>query len=112
MKIQFNGFFIMRINIDCRKIDSASATAVLKAVSNEKRLQILCNLLDRELCVNELEKEIGLSQSALSQHLAKLRASNLVVTRRDAQTIYYTAQNSTVREIIICLQKIFPRKNQ
>ena len=97
----------MNTEINCNKIDPARAAVLLKALSNEKRLQILCNLLKGELCVNALEKIVGLSQSALSQHLAKLRASKLVTTRRDAQTIYYKVGERSVAELMVCLEKIF-----
>ncbi len=99
----------MSTEIDCNKIDPAKAAILLKALSNEKRLQILCNLLKGELCVNALEKMVGLSQSALSQHLAKLRASKLVTTRRDAQTIYYKVGEHSVLDLMGCLQNIFSK---
>ncbi len=63
---------------------------LLKALANEKRLQILCLLMEGEKNVGELERQVELSQSALSQHLARLRADHIVDTRRDAQTIYYS----------------------
>jgi len=65
------------------------AAEVLKAMASESRLIILCALNDAELPVGELASLAGQSQSATSQHLAKLRAANLVETRRDGQTIYY-----------------------
>ena len=64
------------------------ASGLLKAMS--MRLMILCQLVHGEKNVGELEKIIGLSQSALSQHLARLRRDNLVATRRQAQTIFYS----------------------
>lgn len=64
--------------------DMIKATKVLKAVANEKRLKILYNIKDKELSVGEIEKMVNLSQSALSQHLAILRADNIVKTRRKA----------------------------
>ena len=65
---------------------------LLKALANDKRLLIMCALLRGEKCVGELEDIVDLSQSALSQHLARLRRDRLVSTRRDAQTIYYSLQ--------------------
>jgi len=65
------------------------ASILLKAMSNEHRLMILCQLSQGERSVGEMERMIGLSQSALSQHLARLRRDNLVNTRRQAQTIFY-----------------------
>lgn len=68
------------------------AVNLLKALSNEKRLMVICALYQGEKSVGELEEIVGLSQSALSQHLARLRRDGLVNTRRHAQTIYYFAE--------------------
>ena len=65
-------------------------SCLLKALSNEKRLMIVCNLREGELCVGALEEIVDLSQSALSQHLARLRRDGIVKTRREAQTIFYS----------------------
>src|SRR5262249_41915257 len=73
---------------------------LLKALSNERRLIILCSLYKGEKAVGELEKLTGLSQSALSQHLARLRRDNIVGTRRSAQTIYYSLKNPDVEKIL------------
>ena len=74
--------------------------ALLKAVANEKRLKVLCVLSNGEKSVGELEKQVDLSQSALSQHLARLRRDEIVATRRDAQTIYYSISNENVIALI------------
>ena len=66
---------------------STVAAGLLSAMANPKRLQILCSLVKGEVAVGALASQVGLSQSALSQHLSKLRAQKLVNTRRDAQTI-------------------------
>lgn len=65
------------------------ASEVLKAMSGDTRLKIMCALREGEIPVNQLADITGQSQSAVSQHLAKLRAAGLVESRRDAQTIYY-----------------------
>lgn len=83
------------------------AAALLKAMSNPHRLIILCRLGASEASVGELQVDSGLSQSALSQHLAVLRQKGLVETRREAQTIYYTLADPAVRQIIETLMKIF-----
>ncbi len=80
---------------------------MLKAMGNEKRLEILYHLADKELNVGELEKIIGLSQSALSQHLAVLRRENLVKTRRVAQTIFYSIKNERVTKVLDLLAHLF-----
>ncbi len=77
-----------------------SKSAVLKAISNAKRLEILCCLDKEESSVGSLEKKVALSQSALSQHLAVLRRAKVVKTRRSAQTIYYSIDNPLVKEIL------------
>lgn len=82
------------------------ASSLLKALSNEKRLLIICTLHKGEKSVGELEEIVGLSQSALSQHLARLRRDNLVRTRRDAQTIYYSLDHEATTELLKCLYDI------
>jgi ArsR family transcriptional regulator, virulence genes transcriptional regulator len=83
------------------------AATLLKAISNDKRLLILCALHRGEKNVGELEKIIGLSQSALSQHLARLRRDGIVETRRDAQTVYYSLSNKDVKIILQALYDIY-----
>ncbi len=68
------------------------AAGTLKAMASETRLMILCALSDDERPVNQLAEITGQSQSAVSQHLAKLRAAGLVDSRRDGQTIYYSCR--------------------
>jgi DNA-binding transcriptional ArsR family regulator len=82
--------------------NSAKAVKLLKAVSNERRLLILCHLLAGELSVGEMNDKLGLSQSALSQHLALLRRNKLVKTRKEAQTVFYS-MNSREAEAVIGL---------
>lgn len=77
--------------------------SVLKMLANKNRLMILCSLLDQELSVSQLNEIVPLSQSALSQHLSALRNANLVDTRRDAQTIYYSVACEHVRAILATL---------
>ena len=83
------------------------ASALLKAMSNQHRLLILCQLGQGEKCVGELERLIGLSQSALSQHLARLRRDNLVKTRRSAQTIYYSLAGDEAHTVIDTLYRLY-----
>jgi DNA-binding transcriptional ArsR family regulator len=80
------------------------ASAVLKAMGNRHRLMILCHLTNGEACVTDLEKIVGLSQSALSQHLAKLRHEHLVKTRRRAQTIYYSLAGNLAAHVLDALK--------
>ena len=89
------------------KAHAQDAAQLLKALANESRLMILCSLVQSELNVSELNDRVELSQSALSQHLAWLRREDLVKTRRDAQTIYYSLQGSKAKEVIQVLQSIY-----
>jgi len=77
-----------------------AATRQLKALANVNRLMILCILCEGELSVTELNGLIDISQSALSQHLAKLRDDEVVKTRRSSQTIYYSIADGVAKDII------------
>lgn len=87
--------------------NSRRASTLLKAMSNQHRLLILCQLLRAERCVGDLEQIVGLSQSALSQHLARLRRDNLVKTRRSAQTIYYSLVGDEAIAVIETLYALY-----
>ncbi len=89
--------------------DTGEAISVLTAISNENRLKILCLLLDSERTVTDLCKQVGLAQSPLSQHLAKLRKLGLVGTRRDGQLVYYHLKSQAVRELLDVLKRLYPR---
>ena len=86
---------------------AGDAAQFLKALGNEQRLLILCNLLDRPLSVGELNQRVDLSQSALSQHLALLRDAGLVETRRESQSIYYSLPAGPVTRVMAVLQDIY-----
>lgn len=83
------------------------AARLLKALANDKRLLILCMLVDGEHSVGELNAGLDLSQPALSQHLALLREQGLVQTRRDAQTIYYALASGPVEALLGTLHSIY-----
>lgn len=89
-------------------LDNAQMVAdILKQLSNPYRLMILCCLSDNELTVGDLNQQIDLSQSALSQHLAKLRDSDIVATRRASQTIYYRISDNKVESLLRVLHEKF-----
>lgn len=92
---------------DLMQPHAAEAARLLKALGNEQRLHILCNLLDGPLSVGELNRRLDLSQSALSQHLALLRELGLVDTRREAQTIFYSLPDGPVVRVMGLLQDIY-----
>ena len=87
--------------------NAAQAAGLLKMLANEKRLMILCALIDGELSVSDLNAQVPLSQSALSQHLAALREAELVTTRRDSQKIYYRLHGDAAVRVIEVLQSIY-----
>lgn len=86
---------------------AAEAAKLLRALGNERRLLILCQLGDGERSVGELQTRVGLSQSALSQHLAVLREEGIVATRRDAQTIWYRIADPAAMRVVATLAEIF-----
>jgi DNA-binding transcriptional ArsR family regulator len=83
------------------------ASTLLKAMSNERRLLILCHLAEGERSVGELESLVGLSQSALSQHLARLRRDRVVRTRRSAQSIIYSLEGEEALTIMEALRRLY-----
>lgn len=95
--------------IDLERIqeNARRASTLLKAMSNQHRLMILCQLVPGEKCVGDLEQIVGLSQSALSQHLARLRRDSLVSTRREAQTIYYSLAGEEASAVIETLYGLY-----
>ena len=81
---------------------------ILRAIANERRLLVLCQLAELgEAHVNGLAESVGLSQSALSQHLARLRRDKLVQTRRNAQTIFYSLSGRHVERVLQTLHDVF-----
>lgn len=87
---------------------AAKAAALLRTVGNEHRLLVLCLLIEQgELSVGGLLERVELSQSALSQHLAKMRDEGLVGFRREAQTLYYRIENPDVEKLVATLKSIF-----
>ncbi len=79
----------MKIQKTFPERDIQHATRLLKEMANGKRLQVLCLLLGGELCVGEIAQAVGLSPSALSQHLSRLRDVGIVAFRKDRQTVFY-----------------------
>lgn len=75
-------------------------------MGNEKRLLILLRLFKGEISVGALAKEVGLSQSALSQHLGRLRAQGIVSTRRHSQVVYYSTDSHSVKRILEALSDL------
>jgi DNA-binding transcriptional ArsR family regulator len=84
-----------------------SAAALLRALSNEQRLLILCHLSEGERSVGELNDRLPLSQSALSQHLAVLREGGVVATRREGQSVLYSLADGPAARVVGTLHDIY-----
>ena len=95
------------VDLDRMSASARDATEFLKALAHESRLLILCDLLEGEKSVGELESFLDLRQSTVSQQLARLRLEGLVSARRDGKTIYYSIANEKVRSVIGVLYNAF-----
>ena len=100
-------FDLTRFELSLFEESAARAASLMRLLGNERRLMILCQLLEGELSVGELQPRIGLSQSALSQHLALLREEGAVSTRRDGQVIYYRVADPAVLRVLETLADLF-----
>ena len=105
-----------RQEIDPRAMEESAAelATILRALANERRLMILCKLVEwGEANVTTLAEAVGLSQSALSQHLAKMREEGVVAFRRESQTLWYRIADPRVEQLYSALNTIFcPRDNR
>ena len=97
----------MTTSMNDMQIHAQAAASLLKALANENRLMILCTLMGGEMSVGELNEQVPLSQSALSQHLASLRDAGLVNTRKEAQTVFYRLEGDEASKVIAVLQSIY-----
>lgn len=101
------GMFNANLDLADFQTSAGEAAKLLRALGNERRLMILCQLADGERSVGELMPRVGLSQSALSQHLAVLREEGIVATRREAQTIWYRIADPAALKVVATLAEIF-----
>ena len=99
----------MKSDADPLQMEAAAerASALLKTLGHRDRLMILCSLAEGERAVGELAEALGLAQSALSQHLARMRAEGLVASRRESQSVFYRLNDGEVRQLIESLYQIF-----
>lgn len=89
---------------------ATEVAGILRALANERRLMILCKLVERgEDNVNSLAETVGLSQSALSQHLAKMREEGLVTYRRESQTLWYRIADPRIEDLFATLHRLYCR---
>jgi len=87
---------------------AAEVAGVMRALANERRLMILCKLVEwGEGNVTSLAKAVGLSQSALSQHLGKMRDESLVAFRREGQTLWYRIADRRIEELFATLHRLY-----
>jgi DNA-binding transcriptional ArsR family regulator len=90
--------------------NAAAAELLLKQLANANRLRVLCHLVSGEKTVGELGESVGLSQSALSQHLAKLRDANLVTSDKRGLSVYYRICSMEAQALLLVLHLIYCRK--
>ncbi len=94
------------------KNNAVEVANILRALANERRLMILCQLVEcGEATVGSLVEEIGVSQSAMSQHLGKMRDEGIVTFRRERQTIWYRIADQRIEQLFATLHHLFCRKS-
>jgi DNA-binding transcriptional ArsR family regulator len=98
-----------QLDLGAMRKQSHNAARLMRSLANPQRLLILCALSQGELSVGELNERVTLSQSALSQHLAVLRSEQLVSTRRESQTIYYSLIEGPAVRVLQLLHDEFCR---
>lgn len=95
------------VNIDAMRAAAGDATAVLRALANEDRLLLLCQLAHGERSVGDLEELLGLHQPTLSQQLGVLRNEGLVTTRRDGKRVHYSIADPKVLVLLAALYQLY-----
>jgi len=98
------------LNVNEMRDNAESSAAFLKLLSNPTRLLVLCRLIEGECCVGDLEKNLDISQSALSQHLSKMRDEGIVKADKQGQHVFYSISDPNVVEVINVLYDIFCKK--
>lgn len=95
--------------IDPQRLREGAARAVgaLKILANEERMLLMCQLAQQELCVSELEEQLGIRQPTLSQQLAVLRNEGVVTTRREGKNIYYSVADPALLDILAVLYRLY-----
>lgn len=96
------------IDLATFEANAAVVAALLRALGNRRRLIIMCKLAEHgEMTVGDLAAEVALSQSALSQHLAKLRDESLVTSRREAQSAWYRIADPRCEDLMATLYRLY-----
>lgn len=102
-----SGIVVKEVNLIDKQEHIELAARALKSISHPLRLKILCVLDDQEACVQEIVDAVGTSQSNISQHLAILRDKGVLVTRKDANRVYYRVGDSRILQLIGMMQEVF-----
>lgn len=95
------------MDTDTLRSAAARSVAALKLLANEDRLMLMCQLSQGEMCVSELEAQLGIRQPTLSQQLGVLRAEGVVSTRRQGKNIYYCVADTAMLEIMAVLYRLY-----
>lgn len=99
---------ITRIDPKALQAKAGVVADILSTLANDRRLLILCTLVEEgEATVGALAEEVGLSQSALSQHLARMREEGIVAFRREAQTVWYRIADPRVESLLATLHRLY-----
>lgn len=99
------------IHPDAMRAAAGQAVAALKALANEDRLLLLCQLSQGEMCVSELQEALDIQQPTLSQQLGVLRSEGVVATRRQGKNIYYRIADPSLLEILAVLYRLYCPKD-
>ena len=99
-----------QLNVAEMKANAKRSATFLKLLANPTRLLVLCNLIEGECCVGDLESSLDISQSALSQHLSKMRDEGIVKADKRGQHVYYSVSDPNVIEILNVLYDLFCKK--
>ncbi len=97
----------MTISLETMRTEAERASSLMKTLGHPGRLMVLCHLAEHEMSVGDIAESLEMSQSALSQHLARMRAEGLVETRRESQTVYYRLADGDARQVIENLYRIY-----
>lgn len=97
----------MTLTLQKMRAEAERASSLMKTLGHSGRLMVLCHLAEHEMSVGEMAESLEMSQSALSQHLARMRAEGLVETRRESQTVYYRLADGDTRRVIENLYQIY-----
>ena len=100
------------MDLETRQASAQRASDMMKLLGHPHRLMILCELKMGEKSVGELSKSVGIAQSPLSQHLARMRYEDVVESRRDAQTVYYSLKEGEASQLIQAMYEIFCEPNR